>query len=192
MISNLQYTIASHAGNDRLMRPSRSKLLGGLMVAMGVVATMGMVGLSHASQDAQFPMPEGKTYIEECGGCHTAYAPGLLPARSWIKLMSGLSRHFGDDASLEDKTRDKLTADLVALAADSRAANALMQRINAAIPASVTPERISKTGFFNFMHDEVSSSIWRRPRIGTPSNCMACHTKTEAGRYHEREVHIPK
>ena len=161
-------------------------------VLLGILMSLGLVSSSYASSDAYFPMPEGKTYIEECGGCHTAYAPGLLPARSWNKIMSGLSRHFGDDASLDAKTREQLTAALVALAADSSAANPLMQRINAAIPASITPDRISQSGFFGFMHDEVPNSIWRRPRIGTPSNCMACHTKTEAGRYLEREVQIPK
>src|SRR5512138_1281281 len=37
----------------------------------------------------------------ECGSCHLAYPPQLLPAQSWRRLMSQLDRHFGVDASLE-------------------------------------------------------------------------------------------
>ena len=37
-------------------------------------------------------------YTQECGSCHLAYPPGLLPALSWQRLMGGLDRHFGTDA----------------------------------------------------------------------------------------------
>ena len=40
-------------------------------------------------------------YQEECASCHMAYPPGLLPARSWEKIMAGLESHFGDNAELE-------------------------------------------------------------------------------------------
>ena len=33
-------------------------------------------------------------YQNECGACHFAYQPGLLPARSWQALMTGLDQHF--------------------------------------------------------------------------------------------------
>ena len=28
-------------------------------------------------------------YAEECGSCHFAYPPGLLPASSWQQVMTG-------------------------------------------------------------------------------------------------------
>ena len=41
---------------------------------------------------------ENPLYQEECGSCHMAYPPGLLPGRSWEKLMTGLADHFGENA----------------------------------------------------------------------------------------------
>ena len=46
-------------------------------------------------------LPANATYRDECGSCHVAYPPGLLPAVSWQRLMSDLPRHYGTDASLD-------------------------------------------------------------------------------------------
>ena len=45
--------------------------------------------------------PENPAWRNECGTCHVAYPPGLLTAPDWRKLMGGLERHFGTDASLD-------------------------------------------------------------------------------------------
>jgi len=162
------------------------------VLALAVLLPGAWISQGLADHEAVFPMPKEKQYVDECGSCHTAYAPGLLPARSWLRLMAGLERHFGEDASIEATVRDRLTRSLVELAADSPASNLLMQRINAAIPAGDTPERITRGGFFKYMHDEVPAAIWNRPGIGSPANCGACHTKANSGRYPEREILIPK
>ena len=36
-----------------------------------------------------------ETYRTECGGCHFAYQPGLLPAQDWERLMGSLDRISG-------------------------------------------------------------------------------------------------
>lgn len=153
---------------------------------------VGWIALGHAGHDAVFPMPADPAYVEECGGCHTAYAPGLLPARSWNRMMSELDRHFGEDASLDPATRARLGAALAGLAADAPRATLLMRRIATGVPPQEAPQRISETVFFRYMHDEVPASIWRRQGIGNPANCGACHVKADAGRYPEWEVRIPK
>ena len=33
---------------------------------------------------------------EECGGCHLAFPPSMLPASSWRRMMGELENHFGD------------------------------------------------------------------------------------------------
>lgn len=33
------------------------------------------------------------SYAQECGSCHMAFAPALLPAPSWQRIMNGLGRH---------------------------------------------------------------------------------------------------
>jgi hypothetical protein len=49
---------------------------------------------------------DNKQYKEECGSCHFAYPPGLLPSKSWEKLLTAdaLSKHFGENAELDSDT----------------------------------------------------------------------------------------
>ena len=60
-----------------------------------------------------------KVVIKECGACHMAFQPQMLPKRSWEKIMTGLSDHFGEDASSDVKTKEKITSYLLKNAADS-------------------------------------------------------------------------
>lgn len=138
------------------------------------------------------PMPASKLYVTECGSCHTAYAPTYLPARSWRKLMLELDRHFGEDASLPPADRDLLLSQLEALAGDTPRAVAAIAARNARIPANQTPIRVTDMPFFAFMHDEVPTTIWQRKKVGSKSNCIACHPRADEGRYFEREIIIPK
>lgn len=50
----------------------------------------------------------------ECTSCHMAYPPGLLPEKSWIKIMNGLDKHFGEDASLSEADKKEVLEYLVA------------------------------------------------------------------------------
>ncbi|MEW5788576.1 MAG: diheme cytochrome c [Pseudomonadota bacterium] len=163
-----------------------------LTLALAVGATAFAIARAPADDEAIFPMPAGKTYLNECGSCHTAFAPGLLPARSWRKMLAGLTDHFGEDASLDEPQRLAILKDLETLAADTPQANLRMRRINGAIPGNAAPQRITESGYFKFMHDEVPRHIWQRKKIGTPGNCLACHTRANEGRYGEREVRIPQ
>ncbi|MGE8357412.1 MAG: cytochrome C, partial [Microvirgula sp.] len=58
-------------------------------------------------------VPPNASYRAECASCHMAYPPGMLPAASWRRMMGGLDRHFGENASLDAATRDDITAFLV-------------------------------------------------------------------------------
>ena len=159
-------------------------------------ASVGLAGLwignSPLDDEAVFPMPRGKTLLNECGSCHTAYAPGLLPARSWRKMLSELGEHFGEDASVDEPVRMALLKDLEDMAADGAFADMRMRRIAGSVPVNLAPQRITETAYFKFMHDEVPRSFWQRKAIGTPANCIACHPRANEGRYGEREVRIPK
>jgi hypothetical protein len=161
-----------------------------------LVAVIGVVGLwiarSPAVREARFPMPAGKVYVAECGGCHTAYAPGLLPARSWHRIMNELEAHFGEDASLAEPQYFAILKELETLAADGSYADMRMGRISGSIPPDAQPLRFSETAFFRHLHDEVPPEYWKQKRIGTPSNCIACHPRANEGRYDEGEVVIPR
>ncbi len=159
-------------------------------------ASVGLAGLwisnTPRDDDALFPLPRGRTLVNECGGCHVVYAPGLLPARSWRKMLAELDNHFGEDASVQEPARLALLKDLEDMAADGAFADMRMRRLAASVPVNTAPQHITETAFFKFMHDEVPMSFWRRKAIGAPANCVACHPRANEGRYGEREVRIPQ
>lgn len=131
--------------------------------------------------------PHWKT---ECGACHIAYPPSLLPERSWRKLMSGLAKHFGQDASLDGPTAQEITAFLVNNSAD-RAPNKRAKKVMGSLGPNEVPLRITETAWFVRKHDEISASVWQRPKVGGPANCTACHEGAERGDYAEHRVRIP-
>mgnify|MGYP001765076953 CR=1 FL=1 len=144
------------------------------------------------SGPASFPSVTHKLTQNECAACHMAYPAGLLPARSWTRMMGELDRHFGEDASLSQKEVEQIARYLVDNAADTPRANAMMQRIASGIAASDKPQRFTETRYFSYLHDEVPSGVWKRKGIGSKSNCVACHTKAEERSFAEREIRIPK
>lgn len=128
---------------------------------------------------------------EECGTCHLAYPPALLPARSWRKLMGGLDKHFGQDASLNDAERKEITDFLVTHSAD-QSKDPRAAKILKSIPKNAEPLRITQTGWFKREHAEVAAATWKRKSIGSPANCAACHKNAEKASFSEREIAIPK
>jgi mono/diheme cytochrome c family protein len=118
---------------------------------------------------------------QECGSCHIAYAPGLLPAESWRKLMAGLDKHFGDDASLTAKENKEITAFLVDNASNRWSSKA-------------APLRITESMWFKTKHNsrEIPPDTWKRASVKSPANCQACHTDAAKADFNERAIRIPK
>lgn len=116
---------------------------------------------------------------KECGACHMAFQPQFLPARSWQAIMSGLSNHFGEDASLTDPAVvQDITTYLVENAGDVGKPNAWVRRI----PADQAPLRITELPRWISEHsEEVSASAWKK--AGTKSNCIVCHRGADQGNY---------
>ena len=137
------------------------------------------------------PSATNSKWKAECSSCHMLFPPALLPARSWTKLMGGLDKHFGEDASIDAKTRDEITGFLVANGAD-RSSNRRGTKIDQSISSGNVPIRITETPYFIRKHDEIQSSVWKRPKIKSPANCVACHRNAEQGVFSEHEVSIPK
>jgi hypothetical protein len=117
----------------------------------------------------------------ECGSCHVAFPPRLLPAASWREMMSGLDKHFGTDASLEAPVAQEIGAFLEK--------NASTRKLD---PAAKPLLRISETRWFIREHDEVPDRVWKNPLVKSPANCTACHTQAESGDYRERNIRMPK
>jgi nitrate/TMAO reductase-like tetraheme cytochrome c subunit len=127
----------------------------------------------------------------ECTSCHMAYLPGLLPGRSWTKLMNGLDKHFGEDASIDEKSKKEILDFLVKNSSDNNVSRR-SSKILSTIGKNDAPIRISETEYFIRKHDELSSSVFKRKAIGSKANCIACHQNAEMGNFNEDEVRIPK
>ena len=127
-------------------------------------------------------------YKTECGSCHMAYPPGLLPARSWQALMNRLEDHFGDNAELDTKTRDAIRDYLT----DNSADKSDYRRSRRFAAETGTPLRITETSYFKHEHDEVPPRMVQdNKEVRSFSNCNACHRKAEQGSFSERDIVIP-
>lgn len=119
-------------------------------------------------------------YVQECGACHVPFAPRMLPAASWQRLMKNLPHHFGTDASLEPAEFKQISA-------------WLQQHAGPGGATTAPPEdRITRTRWFMHEHDELPASVWKRASIQKPSNCAACHRQAEQGDYRERFIRVPR
>ncbi len=128
-------------------------------------------------------------YQDECGACHFAYQPGLLPARSWRKLMDNLADHFGENAEFDEADRLVLLAYLEKNSAD-KSGSYLSRKVMRSLPRKGTVMKISKLGFMAHEHDEIPRRLFKDSLQGL-TNCNDCHQRAEQGSYNEREIKIP-
>ena len=107
----------------------------------------------------------------------------MLPAASWQRLMGGLQQHYGTDASLDEASTREISQWLQTQAGTYK-------RVREAPPQ----DRITLSDWFTRKHHrgEVPPDVWRRPAVGRASNCAACHTQADQGRFSEREIRIPR
>ena len=127
------------------------------------------------------PAQSNAKFQQECASCHIAYAPGLLPAASWRKMMAGLDKHFGSDASLDAQDSKEITDFLVKHGSNRWS-------------APTAPLRITESAWFRRKHDahEINPAVWKNPQVKSPANCAACHLQAERGNFNEDDIRIPK
>jgi len=145
----------------------------------------------YAYRAPAMPPVTDKLYATECGGCHFAYQPGWLPERSWRKIMRSLDSHFGENAELQEETRNKLTNYLVGRAADVLP-NRMSSRILRGLRSDETPLRISELAFIRHEHDEIPARmIENNPKVSSRASCQSCHTQATVGFFNEDGINIP-
>jgi len=135
---------------------------------------------------------ENATWKSECGDCHMAYSPVLLPARSWNKLLDTQDNHFEEDLALEPDTIKELRQYLTQYAADKTPNREAPYKINRSIPADQTPLRITKTPYWLDKHENIGSSVWKQSNIRNKGNCSSCHFDADKGTFQDAAMHIPK
>ena len=138
-------------------------------------------GGKQSAAAIQYPL-----YVEECGSCHMAYPPRLLPPASWEKIMGGLDDHFGENSELGASTRRDLETYL-AKTSSSRSYQKLFRNLG-----DQAPLRITELPYFVRKHDEIPSRfIQGNDKVSSLSQCNACHKKAARGRFDEDDVTIP-
>ncbi len=162
------------------------KYLKKILVALAVVAALGVQADSNKYDGENrgkpvMPAQINQKWKQECAACHMAFPPGLLPAASWRKIMSGLDKHFETDASLTPQETLEITRFLVENDSNRWTAN-------------TAPLRITESAWFKSKHDsrEISPAVWKRASIKSRANCMACHSGADKGNFDERSIHIPQ
>lgn len=144
-----------------------------------------MLAASTALAD-RVPVPTDAppAFKAECGSCHLAFPPALLAANDWRHVMGNLDRHYGDNATLDEKTCRQIEDFLVRNAGSGR-------RTEGASISRAVPPRLTLTSWFVRKHDEVPGAVWKDKGVGSAANCAACHTRAEAGSFSEREIRMP-
>lgn len=122
------------------------------------------------------------SYQQECAACHLAYPAGLLPARSWDRIMNGLDQHYGTDASLDATTVQQISQWLQAHAGSYK-------RVGAEPPPK---DRITESAWFLRKHRKLDAPVWQHASVKSAANCAACHTRADQGSFDENELQFPR
>lgn len=130
------------------------------------------------------------TYINECGSCHFAYQPELLPAKSWRKITKSVENHFGETLSVTADSINEINDYLINNGAD-RSSSKLSRKIMKNL-SDLTPLRITEIPYIRKKHLDISPLILKQKAVGSLSNCLACHQTAEKGIYNDDSVVMPK
>jgi len=185
------------AVRDVLPRIPNYRWLAAMMV-MAWLGTTAVAALPWLRADVQHPyqpfagkaLPDNATWRNECGGCHQAYHPQLLPARSWHQLLVQQDDHFGESLGLDEATIAELMQFHETYAADHPLMEAAWYMTHTLKPDAV-PLRITETPYWRKMHSGIPETIWRDPQVNGRGNCAACHSDAERNTFSDAAMRLP-
>jgi len=132
-----------------------------------------------------------EVYAKECGSCHFTYMPGMLPERSWRKVMATADKHFGEALSLAPEVARHIESYLVANAAD-HSSHRGSELIIYDLPKDAAPTRITSLPLMRQRHVVVSKLM---RDTNTPvkklTNCDACHENAASGSFAYDHINVP-
>ena len=134
---------------------------------------------------------DNQLYIKECGSCHFAYQPGLLPSSSWNKIMSNLGNHYNNDASISATNLQTLTKYLNDNSAEKNMQYKRSNKIVSSLASGQIPDSISTTPYIIKKHSEIRKNLITQPEVKGLFNCIACHKTADKGNYGEKDINIP-
>ncbi len=159
---------------------SKRRIFDSVVWSASLLFAFGLL-IDSALADSNVTAAANASWRAECGSCHLAYPPNLLPAPAWRRMMAGLDQHFGTDASVDARAAAEIGAFLERNAGQGRKRGSDSGTL-----------RITDTPWFKRKHDEVAASTWNSPQVKTAANCSACHRGAERGNFDEHAVRIPR
>jgi hypothetical protein len=145
---------------------------------------------NNHSGDRNLKRVSNSTYADQCGACHFAYQPELLPAASWKKILEGTDDHFRETVDLDEGARLEISEYLTSNAAETSSAK-IAGKIMSCL-GGMTPLRITDIPCIRKEHHEITPQTLQRKSVGSLSNCIACHRTAESGVYDDDNVSIPE
>jgi cytochrome b len=135
-------------------------------------------------------LADNAQWRDECGSCHLAFHPTLLPSRSWERIMSGQRQHFGADLALDAATSAALLAFMSRNSAE-RHQTEPATKIDLSLKIEAVPTRITETPYWVRKHRAITDTDWQSPAVKSRSNCAACHLDAEAGTFEDAAMRLP-
>jgi len=124
-----------------------------------------------------------------CGSCHWAYAPQLLPKKSWENMLASLGDHFGAEVTLSEQDKRAVANHLLSNAADvssTEIGRKVMRSLRGA-----TPSRVVEVHYILKKHRELAPEVFARKGVGGLANCIACHPGAGSLDFEDDRVGIP-
>ncbi|OGU16839.1 MAG: hypothetical protein A2076_00310 [Geobacteraceae bacterium GWC2_53_11] len=165
------------------------KLVSFTLVLSPLFAVVYFTGSMDTRQPLSLIIPS--VYKKECGACHMAFAPNMLPEKSWKMMMADLQDHFGDDATIDDASKLEIEEFLVKNAAEHSLEEASVKFIRSIDPAH-PPLRITDIPYWKEKHKLIDESTYRHGTIKSKINCVACHKWSEYGSFEDSDIRIPR
>ncbi len=158
-------------------------------VLLGAVLVFGLYGIViNASEGEDELFETDALYIDECGACHLAYPPGLLPVQSWQGIMSGLEDHFGESAETDEETATHIANYLERVALQKGKPSPMSQMLRN-MPDD-PPLRITEFPAFITAHAEIPIQLQvEKLDEGFLSPCADCHRQAASGRFDKELLH---
>ncbi len=158
-------------------------------VLLGAALVFGLYGIViNASEGEDELFETDAVYIDECGACHLAYPPGLLPVQSWQGIMSGLEDHFGESAETDEETATHIANYLERVALQKGKPSPMSQMLRN-MPDD-PPLRITEFPAFITAHAEIPIQLQvEKLDEGFLSPCADCHRQAASGRFDKELLH---
>jgi len=148
-------------------------------------------GKKHREEHGEGPSAQARNvaYEASCGGCHWAYAPQLLPKKSWETVLVSLGDHYGSEVALSEQERAIVENHLYSNAADVSASE-ISQKVMRSL-GGASPARVVEVPYIQRKHRKLSSETLVRKGVGGLANCIACHPGAANLDFEDDRVRIP-